>query len=78
MDLMNGTMGVVVRSMLSKTVVQNETGKLFALLGVLESLLPILMVPTYAMTYRSTVSVFAGAFFLLSAAVTIPAEILFM
>jgi len=77
-DLMNGTIGVVVRSMLSQTVSSNEIGKLFALLGVLESLLPVAMVPVYATIYRNTVTTFAGAFFLLSAAITIPAEIIFM
>ncbi|OXA62353.1 solute carrier family 46 member 3 [Folsomia candida] len=77
-DLMNGTIGVVVRSMLSKTVAPDEIGKLFALLGVLESLIPIGMVPTYAMLYKNTVTIFAGAFFLLSAALTIPAEIIFI
>ncbi|OXA63563.1 proton-coupled folate transporter [Folsomia candida] len=77
-DLMNGTIGVVVRSMLSKTVAPDEIGKLFALLGVLESLIPIGMVPTYALLYKNTVTVFAGAFFLLSAALTIPAEIIFI
>jgi len=77
-DLMNGTIGVVVRSMLSKNVSSNEIGKLFALLGVLESLLPVGMVPLYAITYRNTVATFAGGFFLLSVAITVPAEIIFM
>jgi len=76
--MMNGTIGVIVRSMLSKIVRPDEVGKMFSLLGVLESLLPLVMVPAYAMLYRSTATVFAGAFFFLSVAVTLPAEAIFM
>lgn len=76
--MMNGTIGVVVRSMLSKLVAANEVGKLFALLGVIDSLLPLVMMPTYALVYRSTVTFFAGAFFFLSAGITLPAEFIFL
>jgi hypothetical protein len=78
MDMMNGTIGVIVRSMLSKTVESNEVGKLFALLGVIESLLPLAIVPSYAMLYKTTATFFPGAIFILSAVLTIPAEVIFL
>ncbi|XP_021967778.2 uncharacterized protein LOC118433628 isoform X2 [Folsomia candida] len=78
LDMMNGTIGVVVKSMLSKSVAINEVGKLFALLGAIDSLLPLVTMPTYAFVYRSTVTFFSGAFFLLSAGITLPVEIIFM
>jgi len=77
-DSMNGTLGVVIRSMLSKAVRPEEVGQMYALLGVLESLAPVVMVPVYAMVYQNTATVFAGAFFFLSAGLTLPAEIIFL
>lgn len=76
--MMNGTIGVVMRSMLSKLVEPDEVGKWFALIGVMDSLVPIPMAPAYALIYRSTLSTFTGAFFILSAGVTIPAELIFL
>jgi len=76
--MMSGALIVIIRSMLSKTVQPDEVGQTFALLGIIESLVPLVMAPVYAITYHSTVFVFPGAFFFMSAGIMLPAEVIFL
>jgi hypothetical protein len=75
---MNGAMAVVTRSMLSKRTEREEAGKLFTLLAVISAALPSGLVPLYASVYAATVESFSGAFNLLSAALTVPAQIILL
>ena len=76
-DMMNGTMVVVNKSILSKLVSQDEVGNLFAFVGVVDSVSPLLLVPTYNTVYKATFETLPGTFYLLSAGLTIPAFIVF-
>lgn len=78
--MMNGTMIVISRSMLSKIVDDNEIGKLFSLIAILETLTPLAMDPTYSKLFHFTLKngYFLGAFFLLSAALTVPPQIIYL
>lgn len=77
-DLMNGTMIVIARSMLSKLVGRDEIGKLFSLIAVLESFIPLGMNPVYATLYGMTVHTFSGSFIILSALLTIPPQLVYV
>ncbi|OXA52335.1 Proton-coupled folate transporter [Folsomia candida] len=77
-DLMNGTMVVIARSMLSKLVHRDEIGKLFSLIAVLESFIPLGIIPVYATVYGLTVQTFSGSVIILSAILTIPPQIIYM
>lgn len=75
---MNGTMVVIARSMLSKLVHRDEIGKLFSLIAVLESFIPLGIIPVYATVYGLTVQTFSGSVIILSAILTIPPQIIYM
>jgi len=76
-DMMNGTMIVVNKSILSKLVAQEEVGNLFAFVGVVDSVSPLILVPIYNILYKATFETLPGTFYLLSAGLTIPAFIVF-
>lgn len=75
--MMNGTMVVVNKSILSKLVLQDEVGNLFAFVGVVDSVSPLLLVPTYNTVYKATIETLPGTFYLISAGLTIPAFMIF-
>lgn len=70
-DMMNGTMTVIARSMMSKVVDPAETGQLFSLLGVFDALTPLAMNPFYNLLYNRTVETFSGTYHLFSGGLTI-------
>lgn len=69
--------GISVRSIASKVVLPNEVGKLNALLGLIESLEPILYAPVYLTVWDATRDSFTVAFLLLSIALIAPALLIF-
>lgn len=61
----------VLRSMMSKVVLENEQGALFACIACLESLTGSLTLAVYNSIYAATVLWFPGFCFLLSAALSL-------
>lgn len=76
--MLNGTMAVVAKSMLSKLCPSDDYGKLFSFLAVIELLVPLFFDPTYSTIYEHTIESFPGCVFLLSAALTIPPQLIYM
>jgi MFS-type transporter involved in bile tolerance (Atg22 family) len=77
-DILNGVMAVVARSIASKLVSSGEQGKLHSLFAVSDTINPIVSNVIFGSLYRTTLDVLPGAFFLLSAADTIPPLIIFL
>lgn len=61
--------GPVTRSVLSKMVPGEETGKIFSLTGSLEGLVQLISSPLYTLVYNSAISYFPGAFYFISTAI---------
>ncbi len=77
-DILNGTMIIAVRSMISKIIPRNETGKVNSFIATIDSITPLIASPVYNKLYQDTLGYFAGAMFLLSAAITVPPLIIFL
>lgn len=69
--------GIAVRTIASKVVLADEVGKLNALLGLVESLVPTIYVPLYLNVWEATRDSVTVAFLLLSIALIAPALIIF-
>lgn len=52
-------------------------GKINSLFGVCEALMPLVYGPMYSATYKATIEVMPGAFFLLGGLLTLPACLIF-
>lgn len=76
-DILNGTMIIAARTMISKVVPIHEMGKVNAIVAVIDSTTPMWGNPMYNAIYRGTLSNFPGAFFCVSAALTLPPLALF-
>ncbi|KAG0729027.1 Proton-coupled folate transporter [Chionoecetes opilio] len=59
------------RGAISKLVTHDELGAVFSVVGVFESLAPVITSPIYTLVYNNTLDVFPGTVFLISAAVTV-------
>ena len=59
------------RGALSKLVAQDELGAVFSVVGILESLAPIISSLVYTPIYNMTLDVFPGTVFLINAAITL-------
>jgi len=68
---------IAARTMISKISPTEEMGKINAFIAVIDSTTPIWGNPLYNAVFRGTLDNFAGAFFILSAAFTVPPMILF-
>jgi PCFT/HCP family folate transporter-like MFS transporter 1/3 len=62
---------IVPRSIVSKIIPANEIGKVNSFLASLDSIVPLMSAPLYTVFYKSTFEVFPGAFFLMSAALSL-------
>ncbi|XP_068630417.1 lysosomal proton-coupled steroid conjugate and bile acid symporter SLC46A3-like [Battus philenor] len=76
-EILNGTSFLALRSILSKLVNEDEFGKINSMFSLTENLMPLLYVPLYTKTYSATMEVLPGAVFLMGAAMTFPAVIVF-
>lgn len=76
--MLNGTMAVIAKSMLSKLCPPEDFGKMFSFLAVIELLVPLLFDPTYSTIYEHTMDTFPGGVFLLSAALTVPPQLTYL
>ena len=77
-DILNGVMSVVARSMASKLVSAEEQGKLHSLFAISDTINPIVSNVIYGSLYRATLDLLPGAFFILSAADTVPPLLVFV
>jgi len=78
-DVLNGTLAVIPRTMISKLVALSEAGTIFTILAIINAALPGLLVPLYTFVYNRTIEVdFEGGFNLLSLALSIPPTLILM
>ncbi|CAK1603873.1 unnamed protein product [Parnassius mnemosyne] len=76
-EMLNGTTTIALRSLSSKLVSNQELGRLNSLVGVVETLMPVVYAPLYSRVYIATIDYLPGAVFLLSIVSSIPALIIF-
>ncbi|XP_063890216.1 lysosomal proton-coupled steroid conjugate and bile acid symporter SLC46A3 [Helicoverpa armigera] len=74
-EILNGTSLLAMRSIISKLVEPDELGKVNSLVGMVETLMPLIYVPLYTRVYAATMEVLPGAVFLLGASMTLPAVV---
>ncbi|CAH0713369.1 unnamed protein product, partial [Brenthis ino] len=67
-----------VRSIATKIVPVEEIAKLNSVMGVMESIAPIIYMPTSSAIYVHTIETFPGAFYLVDAALTVVALLFFV
>ncbi|XP_050422969.1 proton-coupled folate transporter-like [Adelges cooleyi] len=77
-EMMAGSSYIVVRSILSKVVPQNELGQVSAIIAVIETLVPVVYKPLYSAIYNTTLNVFPGTFYIVGAIMLIPAIIIYI
>ncbi|XP_063839382.1 proton-coupled folate transporter-like [Ostrinia nubilalis] len=77
-EILNGTSMLALRSIFSKLVAADEIGKVNSIIGLTETLMPLAYVPLYTQVYTATMEVLPGAVFLLGAAMTLPAVVVFI
>ncbi|XP_039749014.1 uncharacterized protein LOC120625842 [Pararge aegeria] len=77
-DILNGTSLLAMRSIVSKLVLPTEFGKVNSIFALTENLMPLVYVPLYTQVYVATMEVLPGAVFLMGAAMTLPAVVIFI
>merc|ERR1712110_428833 len=66
-DFLNGAVSIVNKSMLTKSVPNNELGQISAVMSVVEAIVPVAANPTYSKVYQETFgSEYPGAVFLVT------------
>ncbi|XP_028169920.1 proton-coupled folate transporter-like isoform X1 [Ostrinia nubilalis] len=73
LDMFSSAGATSLRSIATKLVHADEIGKTSSLISISEALVPVIYSPVYSKVYLSTLSTFAGAFYLISAALAVPA-----
>ncbi|XP_068081305.1 proton-coupled folate transporter [Anabrus simplex] len=76
-EIMHGAALTVQKSIVTKLVSSDEMGQVNSILSLTEALVPIVVFPLYNTVYLQTLSVFPGAFYLLSAGLTLPSIVTF-
>ncbi|KAG8231948.1 hypothetical protein J437_LFUL008868 [Ladona fulva] len=69
LSVFGGASSPIARSILSKSVPQEDLGKVFSLTASLEALTPLAASPLYSLLFENTLNYFSGAIYLLSAAI---------
>jgi hypothetical protein len=65
-DLFLSTKSVAIKSIISKTIPEAELGRIFSVLGIIDSLDAFIFPSLYSFVYLKTVDVFVGAIYFLS------------
>ncbi|XP_013187731.2 proton-coupled folate transporter [Amyelois transitella] len=76
LDMFSSAGATSLRSIATKLVNDDEIGKTSSLISISEALVPVIYSPVYSKVYLSTLSTFAGAFYLISAALAVPAIVI--
>lgn len=66
---LSASSAIVIRAMLSKVGCKEDLGKIFSLVGCLESTVPILALPALTLVYNSTIDTLPGTVFLVQAGI---------
>ena len=61
----NSIVTVIIRSECSKTVGENEIGKIFSVVALGQAIVPLISNPLYGFLYRATLTTFPGAYLIL-------------
>ncbi|XP_038211476.1 uncharacterized protein LOC119831972 [Zerene cesonia] len=77
LDMFSAAAATSLRSIATKLVNADEVGKTSSLISISEALVPVIYSPVYSKVYLSTLSTFAGAFYLISASLAVPAIIIY-
>ncbi|XP_026763158.1 proton-coupled folate transporter-like [Galleria mellonella] len=75
-DMFSSAGSTSLRSIATKLVDADEIGKTSSLISISEALVPVIYSPVYSKVYLSTLSTFAGAFYLISGALAVPAIVI--
>ncbi|XP_053614631.1 uncharacterized protein LOC128677657 [Plodia interpunctella] len=78
LDMFSSAAATSLRSIATKLVQADEIGKTSSLISISEALVPVIYSPVYSKLYLSTLTTFAGAFYLISAALAVPAIVIFI
>lgn len=65
-DVFVSTKAIAIKSIVSKTIPANELGKMFSVLGIIESIDAFIFPSLYSFIYLHTVETFVGAIYFLS------------
>lgn len=65
-DLFISTKSVAIKSIISKTIPESELGRMFGVLGIIDSIDAFIFPSLYAFVYLKTVETFVGAIYFLS------------
>ncbi|CAG9795759.1 unnamed protein product [Diatraea saccharalis] len=76
LDMFSSAGATSLRSMATKLVGDDEIGKTSSLISISEALVPVVYSPVYSKVYLTTLSSFAGAFYLISASLAVPAIVI--
>eukprot|EP00090_Calanus_glacialis_P031798 TRINITY_DN52828_c0_g1_i1.p1 TRINITY_DN52828_c0_g1~~TRINITY_DN52828_c0_g1_i1.p1 ORF type:complete len:250 (-),score=38.74 TRINITY_DN52828_c0_g1_i1:37-732(-) len=76
--LEGGVGNIVSRSLLARLVPQDELGKMYGLLAILDALLPFAVCPLADTMYKATLTSLPGAFCLLNAGVLVVLAVFFL
>jgi len=76
--VLSTAIGVVIRSMLSKTVPANELSHVYSVLAAFESIVPLMSSPAFSLLYESTLAAFPGCIYLFASGVLSVALILIL
>ncbi|CAG5058576.1 unnamed protein product [Parnassius apollo] len=76
-EMLYGTTSIALRSLCSKLVSHQELGRLNSLVGVVETLMPVVYAPLYSRIYIATIDYLPGVVFLLSIVSSIPVLVIF-
>lgn len=66
LDIMHGSIFAIGHSIISKVVDPSELGKVNSVVSAVDSVIPLIVIPLYNVTYNLTFEQFPGAFFLIS------------
>ncbi|XP_013184420.2 proton-coupled folate transporter [Amyelois transitella] len=72
-EILNATTFTSLRSLASKLVPSEESGKMNSLFSLVETLGALMFDPTYSTIYSRTIKIFSGTVFIFSALMTLPA-----
>ncbi|KAK4884688.1 hypothetical protein RN001_000959 [Aquatica leii] len=76
-EMLSGTTFIAIRSTATKLVEPDELGKLSALTGMCEALMPVAYGSIYNLIYKSTIDTLPGTFYLVGSVLSVPTIALF-
>lgn len=65
-DIFVSTKAIAIKSIISKSIASDELGKMFSVLGIIESVVQFIFPSLYSFVYNFTVESFIGAIYFLS------------